>query len=67
VFDTFDALRAARVSEDRRILRYVDALDEARIAGMIKYRRVSSPEDWRRRWRIGSTTRPITAARSMRS
>ena len=46
LFETFDELRAARVSEDGRILRYVEGLDEARIAGTIKYRRVSSPEEF---------------------
>jgi uncharacterized damage-inducible protein DinB len=46
LFETFDELRAARLSEDGRILRYVEGLDEARIAGTIKYRRVSSPEEF---------------------
>jgi uncharacterized damage-inducible protein DinB len=44
LFETLDELRAAREAEDRRIVAYVDALDEARIAGTIKYRRVSSPD-----------------------
>ena len=46
LFETFDALRAARVSEDKRILRYAEGLDEARLAGTIRYRRVSSPEEF---------------------
>jgi uncharacterized damage-inducible protein DinB len=46
LFEGFDALRAARVAEDARIVAYVDGLDEARIAGMISYRRVSSPEQF---------------------
>jgi len=46
LFETFDDLRAAREAEDRRIVEFVDGLDEARIAGTIKYRRVSSPEQF---------------------
>ena len=46
LFDRFDELRAARIAEDARIVRYVDGLDEDRIAGMIRYRRVSSPEEF---------------------
>ena len=46
LFEDFDALRVARIAEDARIVRYVDGLDEARIAGTIKYRRVSSPEEF---------------------
>ena len=46
LFETFDELRAARVAEDGRILRYVDGLDEARISGTIRYRRVSSREEF---------------------
>lgn len=37
-------LRAAREVEDRRIVAYVGGLDDARLAGVIHYRRVSSPE-----------------------
>jgi uncharacterized damage-inducible protein DinB len=44
LFETFDPLRAAREAEDRRIVDFVERLDDARIAGTIKYRRVSSPE-----------------------
>ena len=44
LFETFDGLRAARVAEDRRIVGFVEGLDEERIAGTIKYRRVSSPD-----------------------
>jgi uncharacterized damage-inducible protein DinB len=43
LFETFDELRAAREAEDRRIVDFVDGLDEARIADTIKYRRVSVP------------------------
>ena len=44
LFETFDGLRAARETEDRRIVDFVDRLDDARIAGTIRYRRVSSPQ-----------------------
>jgi uncharacterized damage-inducible protein DinB len=43
LFETFDELRAAREAEDRRIVDFVDGLDDARLAGTIKYRRVSVP------------------------
>ena len=46
LFETFDELRAAREAEDRRILRFVAGLDDRRIEGSIKYRRVSSPEEF---------------------
>ena len=39
-------LRAAREAEDRRIVAYIGSLDEARLAGVIRYRRVSSPEEF---------------------
>jgi uncharacterized damage-inducible protein DinB len=45
LFETFDQLRAAREAEDRRIAGFVDGLDDGRIAGTIKYRRVSSPQE----------------------
>ena len=46
LFDRFDELHAARIAEDARITRYVDGLDDDRIAGIIRYRRVSSPEEF---------------------
>jgi uncharacterized damage-inducible protein DinB len=46
LFDTFEALRAAREAEDRRIVDFVDGLDDGRIARTIKYRRVSSPQEF---------------------
>jgi uncharacterized damage-inducible protein DinB len=46
LFETFAELRAAREAEDRRIVDFVDRLDDIRIAGTIKYRRVSSPEQF---------------------
>ena len=33
LFETFEGLRAAREAEDRRIVDFVDGLDEGRIAG----------------------------------
>jgi uncharacterized damage-inducible protein DinB len=39
-------LRAAREAEDRRIVGYIGSLDEARLAGVIRYRRVSTPEEF---------------------
>ena len=44
LFDEFEDLRTARIAEDARIVRYVDGLDDERLAGTIRYRRVSSPE-----------------------
>jgi len=46
LFETLDGLRAAREAEDRRIVDFVEGLDDRRIAGTIKYRRVSSPEQF---------------------
>jgi uncharacterized damage-inducible protein DinB len=46
LFETLEALRAAREAEDRRIIDFVDGLDDSRIAGSIKYRRVSTPEEF---------------------
>jgi uncharacterized damage-inducible protein DinB len=46
LFETFEGLAAARAAEDRRILDFVDGLDEARIGATIKYRRVSSPQQF---------------------
>ena len=44
--DRFDALRQARESEDQRIVAYVEGLDETRLAGVIRYRRVSTPDEF---------------------
>jgi len=46
LFERFDDLRTARIAEDARIIRYVDGLGESDIAGVIRYRRVSSPEEF---------------------
>jgi uncharacterized damage-inducible protein DinB len=42
--ETLPALRQAREAEDRRIVAYVEGLTDARLAGTISYRRVSTPE-----------------------
>ena len=39
-------LDAARTAEDRRIVAYVDSLDDERLRGVIRYRRVSTPEEF---------------------
>ncbi len=39
-------LRAAREAEDRRIAAYVESLDASKLAGSIRYRRVSTPEEF---------------------
>jgi uncharacterized damage-inducible protein DinB len=46
LFERLDDLRVARETEDRRILDYVNGLDDASISGTIKYRRVTSPEEF---------------------
>jgi uncharacterized damage-inducible protein DinB len=44
--DGFGELRAARQAEDRRIVEYIAGLDDARLAGTVRYRRVSTPEEF---------------------
>ena len=44
LFDDFAELRAAREAEDRRIVGFVTGLNEMQLAGVIRYRRVSTPE-----------------------
>lgn len=39
-------LRLAREAEDRRISAYIEALDETRLAGNIRYRRVTTPDEF---------------------
>ena len=39
-------LRAAREAEDRRIIAYVDGLNDQQLRGAIRYRRVSTPEEF---------------------
>lgn len=45
LYQDFASLRAARREEDASIIRYVGALDEADLAGTIRYRTFSSPAD----------------------
>lgn len=44
--EDFPSLRAARETEDARIVAFVDSLDDAALAGVFRYRRVSSPEEF---------------------
>jgi uncharacterized damage-inducible protein DinB len=44
LFETLEELKPAREAEDRRIVHFVDGLDDASLASTIKYRRVSSPQ-----------------------
>jgi uncharacterized damage-inducible protein DinB len=39
-------LRAARDAEDRRIVAWIGSIDEARLKGVIRYRRVSTPDEF---------------------
>ena len=39
-------LRRAREAEDRRIIDYVEGLTQGQLAGTIRYRRVSTPEEF---------------------
>jgi uncharacterized damage-inducible protein DinB len=45
LYDDFANLRAARESEDERIIRYVDSLTDAALAGTIRYRTTRNPAD----------------------
>jgi len=44
--ESLSDLDAARTEEDRRIVAYVDGLDDERLKGVIRYRRVSTPEEF---------------------
>jgi uncharacterized damage-inducible protein DinB len=44
LFERFADLDAARRIDDDRIVRYVDGLDDAALDGVIRYRRVSTPD-----------------------
>jgi uncharacterized damage-inducible protein DinB len=44
--EALPALRAAREAEDRRIVSWIDRLDEAALKGVIRYRRVSTPDEF---------------------
>ncbi|RJF86567.1 damage-inducible protein DinB [Oleomonas cavernae] len=46
LFDHLADLAVARAAEDRRLIAFVDSLDETRLAGTIRYRRVSGPEEF---------------------
>lgn len=42
----FAELSAAREAEDRRIRSWMDGLDEVKLRGVIRYRRVSTPDEF---------------------
>jgi uncharacterized damage-inducible protein DinB len=44
--ERLDELRTAREAEDRRIVGWIDSLDDAALDGVIRYRRVSTPEEF---------------------
>ena len=46
LFEDFARLRAARVAEDIRIIDYLDGLSDGAYAGSIRYRRVSTPDEF---------------------
>lgn len=43
LFDQLADLKTARVTEDQRIIAYIDGLDEDALAGLLRYRAVSVP------------------------
>lgn len=45
LFEDLASLRSAREAEDRRIVEWVRGLDEEKLAGLIRYRRVTGPKD----------------------
>ncbi|MBB3019230.1 putative damage-inducible protein DinB [Microvirga lupini] len=45
LFENFAELRAARESEDARIVTYIDGLSEADLAGRFRYRTITNPTD----------------------
>ena len=45
LYDDFASLRAAREAEDARISGYIDSLSEADLAGTLRYRTVTRPQD----------------------
>jgi uncharacterized damage-inducible protein DinB len=46
LFDTFADLRAARISEDARIVAWIEGLDDAAFVSSFRYRRISSSEEF---------------------
>jgi len=45
LYENFADLRAARDAEDARIIRYIDGLTEASLAGTIRYRPLTRPHE----------------------
>jgi uncharacterized damage-inducible protein DinB len=45
LYDDFAVLRAARQAEDARILAYIDGLDDADLAGVVRYRSTRNPAE----------------------
>ena len=45
-YETLAELRMARAAEDRRIAAYVEGLSDRQLAGTIRYRRVSTPDEF---------------------
>jgi uncharacterized damage-inducible protein DinB len=45
LYDEFAALRSARRNEDQRIIRFIENLAEADLAGVIRYRTITKPRD----------------------
>lgn len=45
LYDEFDALRAARRTEDARIIAHIGSLTDSDLAGVIRYRSTRSPTD----------------------
>ena len=43
LFDALDAIRSARVAEDRRIVAYVESLTEGDLDGAVSYRTITNP------------------------
>src|SRR5471032_2778539 len=44
--EQFADLRVAREAEDRRIAGYIESLDDTTLAGSIRYRRISTPDEF---------------------
>lgn len=44
LYDDFEALRAARRTQDTLISRYIDGLSEANLTGTLRYRTVTNPQ-----------------------
>jgi uncharacterized damage-inducible protein DinB len=46
LFNAFAELRAARIAEDQRIIAFIDSLDDAALARVLRYRAVSTPAEF---------------------